>query len=62
MSGLGIEVGIMNATPDIFNAGTFTDLEGPLCSLMPFSNYKDSELETYDRFKRSKIKLIIVAV
>ncbi len=47
---------------DVFNTGTFTDLEGPLCSLMPFSNCNDSELETYDRFKRSKIKIIIVAV
>ncbi len=36
-------LGIMNATSDVFNAGTFTDLEGPLCSLMPFSNCKDSE-------------------
>jgi hypothetical protein len=33
----------MNATSDVFNAGIFTDLQGPLCSLMPFSYCKDSE-------------------
>jgi hypothetical protein len=52
----------MNATSDVFNAGTFTDLERPLCNLMPFSSCKDSELETYDGFERSKIKIIILAV
>jgi hypothetical protein len=31
-----VGLGIMNATSDVFNAGTFTDLEGPYCSLMPF--------------------------
>jgi hypothetical protein len=36
-------LGMMNAKSDVINAGTFTDLEGPLCSLMPFSNCKDSE-------------------
>jgi hypothetical protein len=36
-------LGIMNATSDVINAGTFTDLEGPLCSLMPLSNCEDSE-------------------
>ena len=49
-------LGIMNATSDVFKAGNFLPI------LMPFSNGKDSELETYDRFKRSRIKLINVAV
>ncbi len=34
---------MMNATSDVIDAGTFTYLEGPLCSSMPFSNCKDSE-------------------
>ncbi len=35
----------MNATSDVINAGTFTDLEGPRCSLMPFLHYSDIETQ-----------------
>ena len=43
----------------MLNTGTFADLEGPLCCLIPFKNGTDSELETYDRCKSEKIKLIL---
>ncbi len=49
-------LGMMNATSDVFNAGTFTDLEGALFSLMSFSNFKESELETYDRFFKKRFE------
>ena len=52
-------LGIIHATSDVLNTGTEANLEGPLCSLMPFLNCTDLEIDIYDRFHVVTIKLII---